>query len=720
MGVSLQLENTLTIKSLFIAVVTVQLVAAETTLPQGTTHSPSTTSQHPDVYELLFQLQQKLGSMQTGIIDLTRQVMLQQLYVEEKIRSDGASGLKHIRHHIDGTKPFYGASHVEGSIAAIHEHANNIRTVGMGELNLVMNGVDFRTRHNDYLLRMPSQHTKEYNKLDNIQFPSVPPAVLSKHTVNEQIAEMREWFKAWRDQNHVQRDYRKYFKPVLCYMEGGWTTNTRTLEEPFSSDRHHIDASSWFDLQDKVRFTSYSGGKSNLENYAYLPTTIMNVVNGTPEYAQWNYRIACHPLNNDVPLSAFIPQDDLKERLSSTHNLTEYINSRACRFSLSSNAIVNAHRSPEKNKAYRWGLLDELMYQVPGKDNYGANIVDDPFGLTAYHIRSPTKNMTKLNTGYYHRWYKVNQKDAMGQTVIHRGFADENLFVAATTQPHIAPMKVKSCHKETNSHNHQHVICNDYIHRYTYAIPLEIIYLTPLYEWNPFDLPYHGDASDSEAKIVTMNGRNGDLFPDKALNGTHSKYFYRTPNAFFSGSEVEKDKADTAKGVLGVLDKQGVVRQVVASGTRIFLPNIDGVGKLRTRYPIMPIHGEGSGVWREVAAVKEMLMNMGTFAQLFESQPTSVADSKALLATKVCHFIVPPTTRDPPGLHSHDITLHGDDIEDLKAGHELKGIFTSLANGHQHSIDISYQNGHYIISSCDGLPRCWDDHDTTLLEDINN
>ena len=41
----------------------------------------------------------------------------------------------------------------------------------------------------------------------------------------------------------------------------------------------------------KVRFASYSGGKSNLENFAYLPTTIMNVNNGTPEYAQWNYRL---------------------------------------------------------------------------------------------------------------------------------------------------------------------------------------------------------------------------------------------------------------------------------------------------------------------------------------------------------------------------------------------------------------------------------------------
>ena len=42
----------------------------------------------------------------------------------------------------------------------------------------------------------------------------------------------------------------------------------------------------------KVRFTSYSGGKSNFKNFAYIPTTIMNIKNGTAEFAQWNYRYA--------------------------------------------------------------------------------------------------------------------------------------------------------------------------------------------------------------------------------------------------------------------------------------------------------------------------------------------------------------------------------------------------------------------------------------------
>ena len=72
---------------------------------------------------------------------------------------------------------------------------HHFRTVGMGELNMVLNGVEFRTRHNDYRLRKPAQHSKNYNAMENIVYPKVPWAVTSKKTVQEQIVEMREWFK---------------------------------------------------------------------------------------------------------------------------------------------------------------------------------------------------------------------------------------------------------------------------------------------------------------------------------------------------------------------------------------------------------------------------------------------------------------------------------------------------------------------------------------------
>jgi hypothetical protein len=126
---------------------------------------------------------------------LTRQMMLQQLFIEERLRSEGQSGVKQIRNRISGTKSYHHQSHVGRSMVAIHDHSNNIRTVGMGEFIGVLNGVEFRTRHNDYRLYMASRNTSEYHKTDEIPLPDVPPAVTSKPNVTAQIQEMIEWFK---------------------------------------------------------------------------------------------------------------------------------------------------------------------------------------------------------------------------------------------------------------------------------------------------------------------------------------------------------------------------------------------------------------------------------------------------------------------------------------------------------------------------------------------
>ena len=41
----------------------------------------------------------------------------------------------------------------------------------------VLNGVEFRTRHNDYKLRMPSTTSSDYGATEEIPYPDVPPAV---------------------------------------------------------------------------------------------------------------------------------------------------------------------------------------------------------------------------------------------------------------------------------------------------------------------------------------------------------------------------------------------------------------------------------------------------------------------------------------------------------------------------------------------------------------
>ena len=63
------------------------------------------------------------------------------------------------------------------AVAAIHEHSNYKHTVGMGELVAVLNGVEFRTRHNDYKMRMPSRNSTVYGATEDVPYPDVPPQV---------------------------------------------------------------------------------------------------------------------------------------------------------------------------------------------------------------------------------------------------------------------------------------------------------------------------------------------------------------------------------------------------------------------------------------------------------------------------------------------------------------------------------------------------------------
>ena len=68
-----------------------------------------------------------------------------------------------------------------------------------------------------------------------------------------QIAEMKEYFRAWKEEDATIREYKDYFKPILCYLEGGWTLSASDdIQDPFESDRHKLAAKSWLDLQEKV------------------------------------------------------------------------------------------------------------------------------------------------------------------------------------------------------------------------------------------------------------------------------------------------------------------------------------------------------------------------------------------------------------------------------------------------------------------------------------
>lgn len=108
---------------------------------------------------------------------LSRMLILQQFNFEQRIRSQGDSGLTNVRGAYDGDAAYDDGAYTNGAVASIHNHADNILIVGIGEIQAVLNGVEFQTRHNDYNLRMPSRNSSKYGDTEKIPYPEVPPEV---------------------------------------------------------------------------------------------------------------------------------------------------------------------------------------------------------------------------------------------------------------------------------------------------------------------------------------------------------------------------------------------------------------------------------------------------------------------------------------------------------------------------------------------------------------
>ena len=104
----------------------------------------------------------------------------------------------------------------------------------------------------------------------------------------------------------------------------------------------------------------------------------------------------------------------------------------------------------------------------------------------------------------------------MDDNMRYRGFADENLYMAMTDQPKVAGMNLTVC--ETDDDTGKQYDCRVVSQQWSYAIPLEIIYLTPLSEWNPYNLTlwegvdYH-TPTDNGGEAVKWN-QFGEVLSD--------------------------------------------------------------------------------------------------------------------------------------------------------------------------------------------------------------
>uniref|UniRef100_A0A0B7AYD4 Uncharacterized protein n=1 Tax=Arion vulgaris TaxID=1028688 RepID=A0A0B7AYD4_9EUPU len=531
---------------------------------------------------------EELAQLKKAVIQLSKQVMLQQTFAEERVRNEGSSGIKIVRAVETGLHNYKSATFLGPAAFACHDHSDYDRTIGLGEMSVVLNGVAFRTRHNDYELVQPSRTSSLQHAVEDIPFPDVPPEVLNKPTVSDAVLEMKQWFKAFHTQDKSLRDYTKYFKPVMCYLEGAWTLN-QTFEEPFYSERHSMAAKSYAELHVMNKFVTYTGVKQRKENVAFLPTKIVNVDDDTAQsvYAQWNYRILCIPIKFELPRSFFHQQNDLSYRVETGKTMDETLRTKAARFKLF-----------DPNRTGINQILDDIFATIPGKNNHGANLSFKIYSEDMYDASYTNSNVI-LNTAYYHRTYKTAKNGAGGVPIVDLGFNDDNLWVAQTTQPLIAPVGAERCPYAYTDGRSNLKRCDNSDIRVSYAVPLEVIYMTPLTKWNPYNITIHNNFLDA-----VKNNRT-DPEGKELLEGVDLIRYYLTPLELFTGPLDDTDPADTVKNFKSVLTPDGTVKKVSASGTRVVLQDMKGIGQIRLRYPIAPVHDEGSPAWKELNALKD-------------------------------------------------------------------------------------------------------------------
>jgi len=667
--------------------------------PRRPSSRPMPTPRPTEKPKTIDELTKTVKKLEQNLGQVTRQLMLQQYAAEEKIRTDGYSGIKQVRTSKGGMKTYFSDTHTGRGFAACHNHANNERTVGMGEFVAVLNGVEFRTRHNDYSLSMPHRTSDKFHEMEKIPFPPVPPSVLNKKDVNDQIEEMREYFKAWKNSDLKHRNYTSYFKPAVCYLEGTWTMqNGDKIDEPFPSDRHQIDADGWFDLQERNRLTSYTGGKSVLENLAFLPTTIIRMENRSqPVFAQWNYRIACHPIKQHLPLNQFKLNDDLAMRMKNRVNIEKYEASRGAHF------VFREKPKSTKERPQGMNILDKIMEEVPGKDNYQGKLFDEGFDSAVMDV----DGLKKKDVSRYHRWFKLDRKDAMGQQYTHRGYSDQNLYAAKTTQDKVAGIKMKLCAKKRDKITKKVTReCRDLREKWSYAIPLEIIYLTPLSSWNPYNISHMGGPRDSTKcfRMKTGSCTNSSL----AYTATCRKNYYRTPKEFFEGGEVGRDKADTTRNNICFLGSDGSPHAVTASGIRVVLPNIKGIGSLRTRWPIAPVHAQGSTAYKNYDALKDVFLTPKSYPWIVYGGTTEGVGNNT-----EHKFLLGWSNKQGVARHQHSFVLTEDEVNSLRSDErKLIEVTTEQTEGHTHTLKVRWNKEYKTVYAlkCDAKTACWDRH----------
>ena len=172
-------------------------------------------------------------------------------------------------------------------------------------------------------------------------------------------------------------------------------------------------------------------------------------------------------------------------------------------------------------------------------------------------------------------------------------------------------------------------------------------------------------------------------------------------------------------------NKRGEKCATVSAGFRVISPGISKMGRVRLRYPIAPIFVEGSVAWKELEALKTVVLEPQRYQNMFyeplveggiqqgTNTPTAPMGDVLLVTKKSVNY----NTVE----HVHTVLLTRRQVERLKNTGTIVQE-SSFNDEHTHQFKLKYKKiadssdecdstkDVIIYEKCDGLSECWDEH----------
>lgn len=428
--------------------------------------------------------------------------------------------------------------------ASAHNHPNYDRMSGNAEVTCITPTGDYiRLRHSDYRHKQTIQGA--FGATEDVPFTTVPGNIASINDLNSQMEAMRGLYAQY-EAGHMPQG----FKFVMVVIETWVEYFTGDSSETFDSFRHQNAVNKAVEQYRLNKVYADTGLKDRFENLPINKVFVAGLNNdGTPILAVLKGRFICQDI------SEF---GDIRPHLDYVDDLTmsELRGLKEDRF-----RVHESYNSPS--------ALDRMMNLVPGLNGAGSYLEE------IHHRNNVTSSIAKWgttepqNAAYYTRWGATLDNDASNRRNYKKGFNIPNFFSALTTHENII-------NAEYGGHNY----------RISWAMPYEIILYHPIMGWNPLNLP--------TLSTRPLDGDTGGKTPETAFAGIHpNSAWFMTPHNFFTANP-QFDRAGTGSGIRYVKDTNNVPHGVRATGTYIHLPEIEGVGKIRQRYPIYSKPQDGS------------------------------------------------------------------------------------------------------------------------------